>query len=177
MRAMTIDDVRTRLETLFQAFNDHDPETILTLCAEDVVWEDPNMPAPLIGWEPVADLLANQFTAFPDMHFPKEEIEIYRSLDGRKAAARWHMVATMTGRLDPPGYEPTGMTGDVTGMCCYEFGDGGVITHHTTLYDTASFARRLGLLPGPDSLQFRAMVGLQQAEQIGRQLFRNLHRS
>lgn len=174
MRTMTIEDIRTRLSAFFQAFNDHDPEAILALCTEDVVWEDPNLPAPVVGWEAVADLLANQFTAFPDLHFPKEEIEIYRSLDGKKAAASWHMVATMTGRLDPPGYEPTGKTGDVTGMCRYEFGDGGLIAQHSIVYDAMSLSRRLGLVPGSDSLQFKAMVGLQQAEQLGRKLVRNL---
>jgi steroid delta-isomerase-like uncharacterized protein len=176
MRAMTIDDLRTRLETFFQAFNDHDPEAILALCTEDVVWEDPSVVAPLVGWDAVADFLCNQFTAFPDLHFPREEIEIFRSLDGRHAASRWHMVATMTGRLDPPGYEPTGMTGDVSGMCRYEFGDGGRVARHTTVYDTMSMARGLGLMPGPDSYQFRALVGLQQAEQLGRKLLRSLRR-
>ena len=176
MRALTIEDVRTRLEAFFQAFNDHDPEAILTLCAEDVVWEDPDVPEPLVGWEAVADQLVRQFSAFPDLHFPKEEIEIYRSLDGRKAASRWHMVATMTGRLDPPGYEPTGKTGDASGMCRFEFGDGGLITHHSIVYDTKSFAQRLGLMPGPDAFQSKTMVILQQAEQLGRSFFRNLHR-
>src|SRR5687768_15388532 len=116
MRALTIDEMRTRLESLFRAYNDHDPETILALCTEDVVWDDPLMGPSLNGWDAAAELLVNQFIAFPDLHFPKDEIEIYRSLDGKKAAARWHMVGTMTGRLNPPGYEPTGATGDVTGM-------------------------------------------------------------
>jgi len=174
MRTTTIEDMKTRLDTFFQAFNDHDPEAVLALCTEDVVWEDPNLPAPLVGWEAAADLLCSKFTAFPDLHFPKEEIEVYRSLDGKKAAVRWHMVATMTGRLDPPGYEPTGQTGEVTGMCRFEFGEGGLIAHHSTIYDTMSFARRLGLIPGSDSLQSRVLVGLEQAQQVGRAFVRGL---
>jgi hypothetical protein len=176
MRTMTIDDIRTRLDAFFQTMNEHDPEALLGMCTEDVVWDEPGMPAPLVGWEPVADLLANELTAFPDLHFPKEEIEIYRSLDGKKAVARWHMVATMSGRLDPPGYEPTGRTGDVTGMTRFEFAEGGRIAHVEVVYDTMSFERRLGLLPGADSLQFKALVGLQLANQLGRNVFRNLRR-
>lgn len=176
MRAMTIEDLRTRLDAWFQAFNDHDPEAILQMCTDDVVWEDPSLPAPLVGLEAVADHLASQFTAFPDLHFPKEEIEIYRSLDGKRAAASWHMVATMKGRLDPPGYEPTGMTGDVTGVCRYDFAEGGLIARHQTIYDTTTLGRRLGLMPSSDSVPYRMLVGLQQADQLGRKLIRNLRR-
>lgn len=174
MRTMTIDDIRTSLEAFFQAFNDRDPEAILTMCTEDVVWDDPHRPTPIVGWEAVADLLAAEFTAFPDLHFPKEEIEIYRSLDGKKAAARWSMVVTMNGRLDPPGYEPTGKTVDVRGMSRFEFGDGGRIAHYSSVYDLMSLIQRLGLLPDADSLPFKALVGLEQAEQLGRKFVRNL---
>jgi steroid delta-isomerase-like uncharacterized protein len=174
MRAMTIEDLRTRLDAWFQAFNDHDPEAILAMCTEDVVWEDSSLAAPLEGEFPVADFLCKQFTAFPDMHFPKEEIEIYRSLDGKRAAASWHMVVTMKGPLDPPGYEPTGMTGDVTGMCRYEFAEGGLVARHQTVYDTMTLAQRLGLMPSSDSVPYRMLVGLQQADQLGRKLIRNL---
>jgi len=174
MRAMTIEDVRTRLDGWFQAFNDHDAEAILAMCTEDVVWEDPSLPAPLVGWDAVADFLANQLTAFPDVHFPKEEIEIYRSLDGKRAAASWHMVETMTGRLDPPGYEPTGLTGDVTGMSRYEFAEGGLIARYQAVYDTLALGQRLGLMPASSSLPYRVLVGLQQADQIGRNLIRQL---
>jgi len=40
--------------------------------------------------------------------------------------------------------------------------------------DTMSLAQRLGLLPETDSLQFKALVGLEQAEQLGRRFVRNL---
>jgi steroid delta-isomerase-like uncharacterized protein len=174
MRALTIEDLRSHLDAWFQAFNDHDPEAILAMCTEDVVWEDPGLPAPLTGEFPVADFLCQQFTAFPDLHIRKEEIEIYRSLDGKRAAASWHMVVTMTGRLDPPGLEPTGLTGDVTGMCRYEFGESGLIVRHQTVYDTLALWQRLGLMPSSASLPYRVLVGLQQADQIGRKFIRNL---
>jgi len=176
MGTMTIDGVRTRLEAFFGAFNDRDPERLLPLCREDVVWDDPIRPAPIAGWEAVADLLAAQFTAFADLHFPEEEIEIYRSFDARLAAARWSMVVTMTGRLDPPGYEPTGKTVAITGMSRFEFDRSGLISRYSAVYDTMSLAQRLGLLPDADSLQFRALVGLEQAEQLGRKFVRHLHR-
>jgi len=176
MGTMTIDGVRTRLESFFEAFNDRDPEALLALCREDVVWDDPARPGPIVGWEAVADLLAAQFTAFADLHFPQEEIEIYRSLDAKSAAAWWSMVVTMTGRLDPPGYEPTGKTVAVSGMSRFEFDPSGLIARYRAVYDTMALARRLGLLPDTDSLQFKALVGLEQAEQLGRKFVRHLRR-
>lgn len=115
------------------------------------------------------------FTAFPDLHFPRDEIEIYRSLSGRKAAPRWHMVATMTGRLEPPGWEPTGTGVEVAGMCAYEF-RGGLIARHTVIYDQMSMSRQLGLMPAMDSVQVKAMVGLQRAQALGRKLVRGARR-
>ena len=168
--------IRTPIEAFFAAYNDHDPEALLALCTEDIVWDDPLMGPSLKGWEEVAELLVNQLTAFPDLHFPTDELELYRSLDGKTAAARWHMAGTMTGRLDPPGYEPTGEWGDVTGMSRFEFADGGLIAHHSMVYDTLTLARRLHLAPGEHSLSFRTLVGLQQAEQLGRRLMHNLLR-
>jgi ketosteroid isomerase-like protein len=176
MRSLTIDEIRTRIDAFFAAYSAHDPEAILALCTEDVVWEDPLMGPPLKGWEEAAELLVNQLTAFPDLHFPSEEIELYRAVDGKTAAAGWHLAGTMTGRLDPPGYEPTGAAVDVTGMSRFEFAAGGLIADHSMVYDTLTLARRLHLAPGEHSLSFRTMVGLQQAEQFGRRLMHNLRR-
>jgi predicted ester cyclase len=117
-----------------------------------------------MGREAAAEMVRSLFVAFPDLHFPKEEIEIYRSLDGRKAAARWHMVATMSGRLDPPGFEPTGRTVELTGMCAYVF-RGGLIAHHSMFYDVMSFSQQIGLMPAMDSAPVKALVGVQNLSQ------------
>ncbi len=77
------------------------------------------------------------------------------------------MVATMTGRLDPPGWEPTGKGAEVAGMCAYEFRDG-LIARHTVIYDQMSLSQQLGLMPATDSAPVKAMVGLQKA-QVGLQ--------
>lgn len=160
MSTITIEQIRTRIESLFAAFNAHDVEALMANFTDDVVWEDPMEPAPLVGREAAERLVRAEFSALPDIHFPKEEVEIYRSLDGQHAASRWHMVATMTGRMDPPGFEPTGRTADVAGTCTYEFRDG-LISRHTMHYDTMSFARKLGLMPASDSVAYKAMVGAQ----------------
>lgn len=175
MPTMTVDDIRTRVESFLQAYNDHDVDAIVSQCTEDVVWEDPSLSEPLMGREPAAAMLRAMLTAFPDLHFPRDEIEIYRSLSGRRAASRWHMVATMTGRLDPPGWEPTGRGVEVSGMCAYEFRDG-LIARHTVLYDQMSMSRQLGLMPGPDSVPVKAMVGLQRAQALGRKLVKGVRR-
>jgi len=143
MPAMTIEEIHTCIDALFRAYNDHDLDGVVALFTEDVVWE-PDQTFPVIGRAAAAGLLRSQFRAFPDLHFPKEEIVVYTSPDG-KAASKWHMVATMTGRLYPPGYAPTGKTADCTGMCAYEFRDG-LICRHTVVYDVMGFSQKLGLL-------------------------------
>jgi hypothetical protein len=165
MPTTTIDTMRTQLGALFQAYNDHDLDAILTLFTDDIVWDDPNLPAPAIGKEATGEVIRGQFTAMPDLHFPKEEIMIFTSPHGG-AASRWHAVGTMTGRLDPPGYLPTGKTADWSGMCYYEF-RGGLIARHVLVYDVLGLTQRLGLMPATDSLMTKTLVS---AHNVGSRL-------
>jgi len=143
MSLMTLDEIHTCIDELFRAYNDHEIDGVLAHFTEDVLWE-PDESFPLIGRTAAAALLRSQFRAFPDLRFPEEDVVIYTSPDG-KAASKWHMIATMTGRLFPPGYAPTGRTADCTGMCAYEFRDG-LICRHTVVYDVMNFSQKLGLL-------------------------------
>ena len=58
-------------------------------------------------------------------------------------------------------------------MSRFEFADG-LIASHTMVYDSLTLARRLHLVPGSNSVSFRTLVSLQQAEQVGRRLMHNL---
>jgi hypothetical protein len=74
------------------------------------------------------------------------------------------LVATVSGRLDPPGFEPTGRTVELTGMCAYEF-RGGLIAHHSMFFDVMSFSQQIGLMPAMDSAPVKALVGVQNLTQ------------
>ena len=140
---LTTGDIRDCIDTLFDAYNEHDVDGVVAQFTEDVIWE-PDQAFPVIGRTAAGLMLRSQFRAFPDLHFPKDEIVVYTSSEG-KAASKWRMIATMTGRLYPPGYAPTGRTADCTGMCAYEFRDG-LISRHTVVYDVMGFSQKLGIL-------------------------------
>jgi len=143
---MTLEAVRERIESLFAAYNAHDVHAMLSQCTEDVVWEDPTLPVTAVGREAVADEIRNQFAIFPDLQFPKEEMEIYRSLDHRdSAAARWTMAATMVKGVAPLGLEPTDKPVHIPGMAAYEFRDG-LIARVTVSYDVLFLSEQLGLM-------------------------------
>ncbi len=112
------------------------------------------------------------FTTLPDYHLPLEEVDVFVSEDGRKAAARWRAVATMTGPMDPPGFAATGKTAYFPGACFYEFRDG-LIGRHTILYDLMGLGERLGLMPGMESMPVKVLARSQHVtETIRRRLLR-----
>lgn len=167
MPTTTNEKIRTQIELLFRAYNQHDVDAILALLTEDVIFVDPNAAKPVNGRAAAAELISSQFTAFPDLHFPKEELVIFTA-PGGKAASRWHAVGTMTGPADPPGYLPTGKTADWIGMCSYEFRDG-LIARHEIVYDVLGLTQALGLMPGTESLMTKTLVG---ATNVGQRLAR-----
>ncbi len=60
------------------AWNSHDPDAIVSLCTEDVVWSDPAMSHPAEGRSAVREFAAFTFTYFPDFKV-EERDEIYIS--------------------------------------------------------------------------------------------------
>lgn len=153
--------VRSQVEALFRAFNEHDADKIIALHAPDAVWEDPQLTAPVKGRAAIAVRLATMFRAFPDLHFLMDELEVYLAPSGR-VAARWHFTGTMTGPMDPPGFAPTGKKASVSGVCLYEFMDG-LLTRHTIVYDSMAMLRQVGIMPAPYSTQARLMASVQRA--------------
>lgn len=154
-------DVRTRVEALFRALNEHDADKIIALHTPEAVWEDPDLTAPVKGRAAIAVRLATMFRAFSDLQYPMDEVEIYTAESGR-VVARWHAVGTMTGPLDPPGFAATGKKVSITGACFYEFEDG-LIARHTILYDTTGLLRQAGIMPASGSAPAKFAAGLQRA--------------
>src|SRR4051794_14958587 len=90
-----------------QGWNDQDPDALVALIGDDLHYTDPAWPEVMRGAADLRAFTAACWRAMPDMHFT-EPRGVYIAPDGGSACAPWHMSATFTGRLDPPGYSPTG---------------------------------------------------------------------
>ena len=153
--------LEAQVRTLFEGMNALDADAAASVLTDDVVWQQPGLPGPLVGRTATANTLRDLFRAFPDLAIPLDDVVIYHGPDGTRAASHWRVIGTMTGPLDPPGFAPTGRRCEVHGVCLYEFRDGR-IARHTMIYDALDMLTQLGLMPGPDSLQSKAMVRLQR---------------
>ena len=141
------------------AWNTHDVEKVMSLCTEDTVWTAPSMPV-YNGKEAARSYLDALMRSFPDLHF---DYTVHTTGEQPKAAAAWHLTATMEAPLDPPGFAATGGPIDIDGVCLYEFADG-LISRHDVVYDGLELARQLKALPRSDRLAVlmqRVMVKLR----------------
>jgi steroid delta-isomerase-like uncharacterized protein len=132
-----------------EAWNSHEPDRLLELMTEDIVYDDSGSPTTMHGHGDVRAFVDSAWTAFPDMRF--EETEGPYIVPGQpKAAFQWRGTGTHTGQLNPPGLAPTGRAIDFPGADFHEYRDGKVC-RLTILFDMADISRQLGLLPQPGS--------------------------
>jgi steroid delta-isomerase-like uncharacterized protein len=142
------------------AWNDHAAAAMGDLVTDDVVWEDPALPAPAHGPAAVQDFMREAWVAFPDLRFDEGE-HPHRTAGGDQVAWRWRMRGTNTGPIDPPGFAPTGRTIDIEGVDLWEMRDGR-IARYRAFYDFNALAVQLGLAPAPGSRMEKGMVALQR---------------
>jgi steroid delta-isomerase-like uncharacterized protein len=142
----TIEELDVRVRAFVDGWNAHDPDRVLAETSDDVIWKAPAT-ATLVGYGPVRKDLERLFRAFPDLHL--HDLAVHVAPDGESAVATWRLTATMQGRLDPPGFSPTGRAIELVGACLYAFRDG-AIARHTIVYDGIDFLRQLGALPKGD---------------------------
>lgn len=147
-------------ERYLKAWNAHDHAAVAACVAEDVVWEDPGLPAPVHGRDEVADFVRAGVSAFPDLQF-SEPGQRALSDDRRVVYAPWRMTGTNTGPIDPPGFAPTGKPIDLEGVDVWQF-RGGLIWRYRAVYDFAEMGRQLGLMPGRGGFIETAMVRVQR---------------
>lgn len=157
-RALTVKQLRTTILDLFGAVNAHDLERVVGFFTEDAVWEGTGVAAPVVGHAGIAKVFEDWFRGFSDMHFPLEDVEMYRSVDGDRVLASWTSMMTMDGPYG--GFVATGRTAKGKGICRYEFRDG-KIAKHLIIFDEMDVSRQLGLLPADDSMGSRLLAGLQ----------------
>ena len=149
-------------------WNAHDPDGILALVTEDIVWEDPSMDGPARGLADARLYIENLFRAFPDIAWAMPA-GLFVSLDDDdeivKAAQSRTCRGTALGRIDPPGFAPTGNAFELEGFDVWDLqrSDGrvGRVVSH---YDALEFARRAGLMPARGSGGERVLVRLQRLQ-------------
>jgi ketosteroid isomerase-like protein len=166
---VTVEFARDFAHRFLAAWNSHDPQQLLALSTEDVLWEDPYIvpDGRARGHDAVHAWLRSVWRAFPDLHFSLLDAEdgapmsgLYLSGDRTRVAAPWFGAGTMRGPLEPPGFAPTGRRIDQIGVDLWAF-RGGKVCHVRTLTDVLAVARQIGAAPLPGSLGERLGVLLQ----------------
>jgi steroid delta-isomerase-like uncharacterized protein len=145
-----------------EAWNSHDPDRLLGLMAEDIVYDDSAWPRTMRGHGDVREFLAHTWRAFPDMRFEVRAGPFLHPTEPR-AAWHWRGQATHTGPIDPPGVPPTGRRWELDGVDFHEYREGKV-ARLTIIFDMADAMRQLGGLPQPGSRGEKAMAALARMQ-------------
>jgi steroid delta-isomerase-like uncharacterized protein len=127
------------------AWNSHDPNRVLELVTEDIVYDDSAWPRTMRGHAEVRVVVASLWRAMPDLTF-EPAAEPFLSPDGPKAVLYWKATGTFTGPLEPPGFAPTGARVEFDGFDLHEYREGRV-SRLRIVFDMADISRQVGLLP------------------------------
>jgi steroid delta-isomerase-like uncharacterized protein len=150
-----------------EAWNSHEPERVLGLMTEDIVYDDSAWPTTMVGHADVRAFVDSTWRAFPDLRF--EWIDGPYIVPGQmKASFWWRGTGTFTGPLDPPGFAPTGDHIEFEGADFHEYRDGRV-ARLRIVFDMMDIARQLGTLPKAGS---RIEKGAAAAQRLGVKLRR-----
>ena len=141
---MTSREELERIDDLgMKAWDEHDPDALLGLFAEEFVWRDLTVPEPMTTREEVKEYMQGWFTAFPDMR-----AQSYNRVIGEDAvAAEIEFRGTNTGPLTMGGMEIPATGKDVVGQGSYfvRLKDG-KITEFSSHPDAAGLMVQLGLI-------------------------------
>ena len=145
---LTHERAREILQRCWDLINEHDLAHVPTIFTEDIVFEDDAAPEPIRGHEDLKRFLGSIWTAFPDfrlelVHGP------YLAQDGG-VAARIRTTGTMTGKLDPPGFLPTGAPVSLELGAFYEL-EGERIRRARIILNMTDAGVQIGALPAPGS--------------------------
>jgi steroid delta-isomerase-like uncharacterized protein len=145
----------------FDAWNSHQVDRLLELLTEDVEIHDDSWPKTMHGHAEVREFLEALWRAIPDMTF--ELLEAPYVIPGKpRAALHWRGSGTFTGRMDPPGFAPTGRHWVLDGADFQEYRDGRICKLRVAV-DMMTLLRQLGLMPATGSRAERAMAAAQRA--------------
>jgi steroid delta-isomerase-like uncharacterized protein len=152
-----VEDFAKRWEA---AWNSHQPERVLELMTEDIVYDDSAWPTTMRSHDDVRAFLDWVWRAMPDLNF--ETVDGPFLIPGQpKAAFYWKGTGTLTGPLDPPGFAPTGARLEFEGGDFQEYRDGRVARLRIVL-DMMDVGRQMGLLPKAGSQVEKAGAAAQR---------------
>ena len=131
------------------AWNSHDVEKLLTLCAEDIVWQDVGSPDPYRGKEGVRRFMQGWITALPDLNYWEKN----RLATEDAVAVEFEFSGTNSGPIQgAPGMPPILPTGKkVNAVKGAYFGVArrGHWVQFSSYPDLSGFMMQLGLIRGP----------------------------
>lgn len=153
------------------AWNSHQPERLLALMSDDIVYDDSAWPTTMRGHDEVRTFLDFAWTAMPDLRFEMVDGP-YLMAGQRKAAFYWKGSGTHTGPLVPPGFAPTGKRLEFEGADFHEYRDGQVCRLRI-VFDMMDVGRQMGTLPKAGSPVEKAGAA---AQRLGIKLRRRLRR-
>jgi steroid delta-isomerase-like uncharacterized protein len=131
------------------AWNSHQPERLLELMTEDIVYDDSAWPRTMRGHGDVREFLEFLWRALPDLEFQDLEGPFF-SKEAPTVAFYWKGTGTFTGPLDPPGFAPTGARIAFEGFDLLEFRDDRVCRLRI-VFDMMDVSRQIGVVPNPGS--------------------------
>jgi steroid delta-isomerase-like uncharacterized protein len=169
--APSLESTQELVASWLAAWNSHDPDRVLDLLTDDVEAHDDSWPKAMRGHRDVREFLEALWRAVPDMSF-ELLAGPYVIPDEPRASFHWRGSGTFTGRMDPPGFAPTGRRWEIDGADFHEYRDGR-ISRLRVVFDLMSVSRQLGVMPPSGSRAERAMAaaqrGLVRAQQMYRQ--------
>jgi steroid delta-isomerase-like uncharacterized protein len=169
--APSVDWTRELVASWLDAWNSHDPDRILNLLTDDVEARDDSWPKAMHGHGDVREFVEALWRAVPDMTF-ELLAGPFVIPDEPRASFHWRGSGTFAGRMDPPGFAPTGRRWEIDGADFHEYRDGR-ISRLRVVFDLMSVSRQLGVMPAAGSRAERAMAaaqrGLVRAQQMYRQ--------
>ena len=95
------------------AWNSHQPERVLELMTDDIVYDDSGWPQTMRGHAEVRELLDFTWRAFPDLRFEISDGPFLHASQP-EAAFYWDGYATHTGPIEPPGWSSTSSAAHAT---------------------------------------------------------------
>lgn len=158
--APSIEWIRDFVAAWLEAWNSHQAERVLSLVTEDAEVRDDSWPQTMHGHDDVRVFLAALWRAVPDMHF--ELLDGPYVIPGEpRAAFHWRGGGTFTGRMDPPGFAPTGRRWEIDGVDFQEYRDGRIHKLRVA-FDMMSVSRQLGVMPAAGSRAERLLAAAQR---------------
>ena len=106
------------------AWNDHDPDAVAAMCAEDLVFDDPVLGDTVHGRDGIRGLAIRLVRNFPDFHLTTQGV--YAEVTRRAVLVAWHFRGTLSGSDRVVEYH---------GDDRLEIGEDGLVHSYRCIYD------------------------------------------